>query len=409
MMENQKKETNQTNEIGAETFGLEISRPNVDAIADVPLLNYEKAYNTFSEEDKQRIQNLANSIKLTDHDKVMNYGAGPLLKTFEECQELLKSRRGSYAEQNVIKEVIELSKNITQSSDEFNSLLKEPNVVQKTFMKIFYGNKRSKKLTAQVLTIYDMIANLKDSYSKWLEDLETAMEEIKYVAISDVNSLAILNKYIIAGKIADKRLQEELAEAKQKYEETGIFSLEYKEMQEGYERFNRRMGDLEDGRVMYHLSIAEVMLIGKANKNTQEVINKQSNLILSILSMQLRNALLNEMVKEVVEGHKAVTKLSGEIVKRISKNVGATAEATERMLYQAIIDPNIVKESIESVLKSFEAINNVPKEMEPKLKAAREQNNELIKKLQPIVTSTEAAIAAKKVSTSTATGEELIF
>ena len=106
-MKNQTAESNRTNEIVAEGFGLEISIPKADATAVVPL-NYQKAFASFSEAEKQEVMALSDSIDLTKTDNVMNYGAAPFIDTFQQCGEFLKKERGSSADQAVIKEVIEL-------------------------------------------------------------------------------------------------------------------------------------------------------------------------------------------------------------------------------------------------------------------------------------------------------------
>ncbi|MCI8345979.1 MAG: hypothetical protein HFJ42_08620 [Clostridia bacterium] len=387
-MKNQTAESNRTNEIVAEGFGLEISIPKADATAVVPL-NYQKAFASFPEAEKQEVMALSNSIDLTKIDNVMNYGAAPFINTFQQCREFLKKERGSSADQAVIKEVIELSKKVTEINEEFNTILKEPNTLQKIFLKAFLGNKKSsvQKIKNYATTAYDLIGQLKSSYSSWLETLKDGMEEIGYSAVSDIEAIKLLEKYIIAGKIAESRLKDELEQAETEANETGLISVEYEKIKEGYDIFCRRMGHLEDARIMYRLSLAEVMLVGKSNRNMQEAIKTQEQITSTFIELQIRNAMLNEKVKEVLEGHKAITKLGNELVKEISKNIGRTAEETEELIYASIYDPEAGKEAIENVLKSCEVIKNTETEMLPKLKAAREQNNELIKKLEPIVNS----------------------
>lgn len=387
-MKNQTAESNRTNEIVAEGFGLEISIPKADATAVVPL-NYQKAFASFPEAEKQEVMALSNSIDLTKIDNVMNYGAAPFINTFQQCREFLKKERGSSADQAVIKEVIELSKKVTEINEEFNTILKEPNTLQKIFLKAFLGNKKSsvQKIKNYATTAYDLIGQLKSSYSSWLETLKDGMEEIGYSAVSDIEAIKLLEKYIIAGKIAESRLKDKLEQAETEANETGLISVEYEKIKEGYDIFCRRMGHLEDARIMYRLSLAEVMLVGKSNRNMQEAIKTQEQITSTFIELQIRNAMLNEKVKEVLEGHKAITKLGNELVKEISKNIGRTAEETEELIYASIYDPEAGKEAIENVLKSCEVIKNTETEMLPKLKAAREQNNELIKKLEPIVNS----------------------
>lgn len=410
-MGNQTAESKRINETGAEAFGLEISKPKVDT-TEVLELNYQKAFASFSEEDKQKVIALANSIDLKQIENVMNYGASPFISTFDQCGEFLKKERGSAADQKVIKEVIELSKKAMSSNEDFGIMLKEPNAIQKIFLKAFYKDKKSntQKIKNAAITTYQLLGELKKSYSSWMEILKEAMGEIEYSAITDIDAITLLEKYIIAGKIAEERIKGELDEIEARCQETGVFSIEYEKMKEGYEIFNRRMGNLEDARIMYRLSISEIMLVGRSNRNTQEAINTQAQITITVIAMQLRNALLNEKVKEVLEGHKAITKLGDELIKEISRNIGCTAEQTEIIIYAAICNPNATKEAVENILKSCETIQNTAEEMEPKIKATREQCNMLIEKLNPIVNSAvDSTEALKTKNTHSLIKGELTF
>lgn len=404
-----------SNETQVEGFGLEISVPKADTTDIVPL-NYQKAFASFSEAEKQEVMELSNSIDLTKADNVMNYGAAPFIATFEQCGDFLKKERGSSADQAVIKEVIELSKKVSASNEDFNMILKEPNVLQKIFLKAFFGDKKnvSQKIKNSAITAYDLMGQLKESYNSWLERLKDSMEEIGYSAVSDIEAIKLLEKYIIAGKLAEPRLKSELEQAEAEADETGLISVEYEKLKEGYDIFFRRMGHLEDARIMYRLSVAELTLTGKSNRNMQEAINTQAQLTTAFISLQIRNAMLNEKVKEVVEGHKAITKLGDELIKEISKKIGRTAEETEKLIYASIYNPEAGKEAVENILKSCEIIRNTETEMLPKIEAARQQNNELIKKLDPIVKSVVKSTETLKIenqntSSIKSVGTELKF
>ena len=120
-----------------EEIGVNITVP-VTA-QDVKPLNCEAALARFTAEEKQEIMALADAIDVRKIENVMNYGSAALKATFEQCGKFLKDERGSLADQEVIKQVIELSKKASESYDDFNLVLQEPNLFQRIILKVMSG------------------------------------------------------------------------------------------------------------------------------------------------------------------------------------------------------------------------------------------------------------------------------
>ena len=66
------------------------------------------------------------------------------------------------------------------------------------------------------------------------------------------------------------------------------------------------MSTLEQARVTYILSKVELDIIGQSNINVQQAIKTKNHTILAIMSDQLRNAMLNQDNKEVIDGQQAI-------------------------------------------------------------------------------------------------------
>ena len=93
---------------------------------DVVPLNIDKALASYTEAERKEIMDLANQIDAKKVDNLMNYASNVLLGTFEASGEFLKNEKGSTADQEVIKKVIELSQKAGDSNEDFNLALKEP-------------------------------------------------------------------------------------------------------------------------------------------------------------------------------------------------------------------------------------------------------------------------------------------
>lgn len=379
------------NETRTEAIGIDVSVPEV--ANEVIPLNCQTALASYSDAEQREIIALAGSIDVTKIENVMNYGATPLKMTFDQCGKFLKDERGSQADQEVIAQVIELSKKASESYDDFNLVLEEPNFFQKLFLKMSKSGKNShtQKIQNSAITSYKLLVELKASCDSWLSMLKKAMGEIEYSAMSDVDTIGLLEKYIIAGNIAEERIANELKELQTKHEETGLqqYAYSYEKLKEGYDTFLITMSNLEKSRVMYHLSLGQLSLIKRSNRNVQISIHTQVDNSMALIGQQLRNAVLNAKTREVLEGQKAIARLNDELIKHISQTVGITAEDTEKLVYSGFYNVEAAKEAVTTVINSCNAIKKTATEMLPKMKADMTQLNDLIKQLEPCVASVE--------------------
>jgi len=368
---------------------------------DVVPLNIDKALASYTEAERKEIMDLANQIDAKKVDNLMNYASNVLLGTFEASGEFLKNEKGSTADQEVIKKVIELSQKAGDSNEDFNLALKEPSLFQKFLLKLSKGarKERMEKIQESAVTNYQLLTELKKSCESWIEMLVEAMSEISVSGKNDVEQAILLEKYIIAGKIDEKRIREEISEIQKNAQETGLqkYEQEYAIVKEGYDIFEITMANLEKSRVMYRLSIGQLALIKKSNRNVQIAIRTQVNNSMALMAQQLRNAVLNAKTKEVLEGQKAMTRLNDELIKEISTSIGMTAEDTEKILYTTFYNTDAAKKAVETVINSCNEIQKVAEEMLPKMKAETEEINKLIEQLEPAVTK----IATNKETTAT--------
>lgn len=391
----------------AQNIGLQVDIPVTKA--DVVPINYQQALASYTEQERKEIIELADNIDVRKFENVMSYGAVPLKKTFDQCGSFLKDERGSYADQEVIKKVIELSKKASSSNDDFNLVLREPNLFRKMLLKATSGpkaNSRTEKIQKSAVTNYKLLTELKNSCSKWLEILKESMGDIEDSAMSDVETIDLLEKYIIAGHIASERIAHEIEEVEIQHQKTGLqkYAHDHQVLKEGYEIFQKNMYNLEKSRVMYYLSLGQLSLIKKSNRNVQISIHTQVDHSMALVGQQLRNALLDAKTREVLEGQNAIVKLSDELIKDISQSVGLTAEQTEKALYASFYNTEAAKTAITAVVNSCEAIKKTADEMLPKMKADLSELSGLIKELEPIVgTSIETLKDSKDVAQTGAT------
>lgn len=332
---------------------------------------------------------LAENVDVRKIENVMSYGSNVLTKTFEQCGALLKDERGSEADQRVIQQVIELSNKASKNYEDFNLVLKEPNFFQKLFLALSSNGKKSHKERIQqsAITNYKLLLELKKSCVSWIDMLKDAMGQITNSYITDSDNVDLLEKYLVAGYIAQERIGKEMEGYKAKYDETGlqIDAQAYNELKEGYDIFTIVLNNLEKSRAMYKLSIGQLALVQKSNYNVQITINTQMNNSMTLMGQQLRNAVMNAKNMEVIEGQQAISRLNDELITEISKTIGLTAEESEKLMYTGFYSVESAKQAISTVINSCQAIKATAEEMLPKMKADVVELNNLILDLEPYV------------------------
>lgn len=397
-MTTQNEETRQENAIVENAISTVIPmKPD-----DVVPLNCEAALASFSPEEQQEIIALSQEIDVRMIDNVMHYGDAALKATFDQCGEFLKDERGSLADQEVIEEVVKLAKKASDSYEDFNLVLKEPGFVQRIFQKLSANSKNAQmqKIQENAASNYQLLIELKNSCESWLTMLKDAMARITESAFSDIDSASLLEKYIIAGKLAAERVGNEMQKIGEQYQKTGIqkYVQDYEEIKEGYDVFTLKLANLEKSRVMYCLSLGQLALIRRSNRNVQMSINTQMANSMALMGQQLRNAVLNAKNREVLEGQKVITRLNDEVIKELSKAVGLTASESEKLVYSGFYNVEAAKTAVTAVIDSCQAIKKTAEEMLPKMKADVSQLDELIKQLEPHVDTVKVVTDEASVS-----------
>ena len=293
----------------------------------------------FPEETQQAIIALADSIDVTQIEKIMSYGHIPLLNAFEKCGDLLKGKRGSAADIEVINLVKELSKQAKESYDDYTLELKEPNFFQKFILNIFSKVKGSSdEASVKAVSCYKLLEQLRDSSEEWIKMLENGYAEIMEAALGDKDDAMELEQYIVAGRIAEERIANELVTLQTKYETTGLIEDKdkYETVSEGLDIFRIVLYNLEKSRGTFALSLAQLKHELKTNRNVQIAVRSQRANSMAVAAQQIRNALFDYENRLALEGQKSLTRLNDELMKKVAANVVLTAEESEQILASGV-------------------------------------------------------------------------
>ena len=344
----------------------------------------------YSPEEQQEILNLSQQIDVKDIEKVMSYGQIPLLRSFEQAGKILQAADGSSADQEVIKEVIEISKEANQNYDDFNLVLKEPSVATKLLRKIFHSLKddHEKEVAIKAVSCYKLLDSLSKACDTWINSLKENYTTINASICQDTADREELEKYIVAGRIAQERIRSMVEEAKQQYELSALpmAKQEYENLAQGEEAFEIVLLNLEKSRSAYVISTAQLYLQEKSNRNIQIAVRTQKINSTALASQQLRNAVLNMRNKQASEAQKSLNALNSELLKKISESTVLTAEESEKLLACGVYDVSAALEAAKTVISGCEAIKRAGEERVTQIASQMDSLKALLNEMQPFVT-----------------------
>lgn len=357
-------------------------------------LNYDKALASYTEEERREIIELSDEIDVRKTENLMYYGSEILASNFEQCGKFLKDERGSAADQEVIAQVIALSKKAKESYDDFNLVIKDPTPLQQLFMSIFTNKReaRERKIQQCATTNYKLLIELQKSCETWRNLLNNAMTEITGAIINDKETAVMLEKYIIAGNLATARIEDEISEARKNYETTGLQQHldAYEELKDGYDIFQIALNNLERSRIANQLSVAQLRLIERSNLNVQIAINTQQSNSMDLLGQQLRNGVLNAKTKAVLEGQKAIARLNDELMKEVSNTISMTVKGAEKAKYAGFYNIDAAKAAVKIVIETCDSAQKAAEEMLPEMKRQNEELTKLLEQLEPYADPSKA-------------------
>lgn len=354
---------------------------------------------SFPADVQREIVALSEQINVTEIENVMSYGSIPLLRSFEQAGKILQDEAGSSADQMVIREVIELSKQANDSYEDFNLVLKEPNFLEKLFLKISKSakDKHDADVKYKAITNYKLLEQLMKSCDSWVEMLKDGWTKIHTSAMQDKLSCEELEKYIVAGRIAEQRIAAEVEQARLDYELSGLIAdkEKYDNLKDGYETLQVVLLNLEKSRAAFVISIGQLFLQAKANKNTQIAVRTQRSHSMALASQQLRNAVLNAKTKIAIEGQKSLSALNSELMKKVSENTVLTAEESEKILLNGVYSVEAALEAAKTVIEGCDLIKKAREERAAEIEQELGKLENILTEIAPFVTRLKSENEAK--------------
>lgn len=306
------------------------------------------------------IMNVANQIDPLKLDKIMAYGSLPLIRSFEFAGTILKAIEGTSVDQEVVKQVAELSKQANKNQSELNVAIQEPNFLQRFLMNIFTSMKEKRDHDTKVTAIscYRLLTQLRESCEVWHDMLKDNYDLITQALEDVVTNGVLLEKYIIAGRIAEQRIEGELEQRRLLCEQTGLTDDKamYEAAQEGFDAFKLVLLNLEKSRAAYGINFGQLKLERDTNKKLQLAVMFQKTNSMTTAGQQIVAAVFNAQNRQIQEGQRSITALNDELFQKVSTGAVLTAQETEKLLLNSVYSIEVGLAAAKTVIEGCQAI-----------------------------------------------------
>ena len=339
----------------------------------------------YDEVTQKGIIRIAGEIDVTQPEKIMAFGSIPIKHSFEISGRLLEQAQGSDADQEVAEMVAELSR---QAKDSYNLVIEEPNFLQKLAHKITFGLKsKDKNVRVKAISCFKILEKYIESCDEWIERLQKTHNDILLSVDNYEKDCYELEQYIVAGHIATERIEGEVEVAKQVWEQTGVVTTKrkYDMLSGGLDMFRVVLLNLEKSRAAYGISLGQLSLQLKANRNIQLAIRSQKHNSSALAAQQLTNAYFNAVNKEALEGQKAITQLNDRIMDVVATSSKITAEESERILTNGVYTVEAALKAAQTVIDGCNSIKKIREERVVEISTQIGKLKTLVDELAPYV------------------------
>ena len=205
-----------------------------------------------------------------------------------------------------------------------------------------------------------------------------------------------------------------MEKARKDWEETGIIETKdkYDMLSEGMDTFQVVLLNLEKSRGAYGVSLGQLALQVKANRNIQIAIRTQKHNSSALAAQQLRNAYFDAVNREALDGQKAITQLNNELMKKVAEGSKLTAEESERILVNGVYTVESALIAAQTVIDGCNSIKKIREERVGEISTQMDKLKILVDELAPYVENLKKdadSSAASKPVPGSSTKSGLVF
>lgn len=310
-------------------------------------------YDDLTKQEKAAIEEFNKQIDVFDTTQVLQYGAAAQEKISEFSDSILEDVKTKNAG-----EVGDLLANLVSQIKSFD---KDISTSNKGFLSRLFGS--AKKELNRIVAKYSKIERNIDVIEKGLE--KDKLQMLKDITIFDtmyeknLESFKEISLYIIAGEKKIEELKNEvLPELIKKAKESNdqIDAQKVKDMEDTINRFEKKIYDLKTTRI---ISIQMAPQIRLLQNNEAELVEKIQSSITNTIPLwknQIVLALGISNAKQALEGQKAISKMTNEMLKKNSETLKQGSIEIAEQSEKAIVDVETLQKTNRDIIETLDKV-----------------------------------------------------
>lgn len=328
--------------------------------------------------EEQMVQNFAMKIDVEKTDQILNYGMSA------------QKKMSDFADQ-VLGEVS--TKDLGDTGQLLTSVatsLRKVDLSQPKGIKGFFKKRTSllENVKSQYASIGENVDRIMAELEKRQTILSTDAEMLEQLYQQNLTYFKELNMYIMAGQMALERERKgKLFELRQKAEFTGQVAdaQAFKDFDSKCNRFEKKLVDLELTKTIALQTAPQIRLIQNNDYELIEKINSTKANTIPLWKQQLVISLGIEDSLKAAQVQKCVSDLTNELLKRNAEKLNMASVETAKEAERGIVDIEVLKQTNEMLIKTFDEVSQIQREGRRKREAAtlemKKMEEQLKKKL----------------------------
>lgn len=356
------------------------------------------------------IQALADTIDVTEMDKVNSYAEAPMQKGISDLMTFLEKMKGTEEDKQSVKFIAELSEKVNTEINDIKIIPKEMGFFEKLLARL-KGDPQENVLK-KINSCITLINKLAEHMANEIALVSERQDDAARIIDTNVEVVEKLEQYLIAGYIADERIQSSLDSMGSSGTLMIREQVEMQKTKDGLDLFRINLSNLEKTRYATYLAILQTMGNKSALEKLENNFKSTMRNLLLIFAQQSANTILGYTVKNAIDSHNNITKLNTAMMESNATSLKKNYEDVAKLITAGVADVEKMRKCAEVILDGAKKHNEILSEYVDHLDEHRKEMADALEPVKEFFALTSGASdspTSHKKSTSTQNNSDLKF
>ena len=356
------------------------------------------------------IQALADTIDVTEMDKVNSYAEAPMQKGISDLMTFLEKMKGTEEDKQSVKFIAELSEKVNTEINDIKIIPKEMGFFEKLLARL-KGDPQENVLK-KINSCITLINKLAEHMANEIALVSERQDDAARIIDTNVEVVEKLEQYLVAGYIADERIQSSLDSMGSSGTLMIREQVEMQKTKDGLDLFRINLSNLEKTRYATYLAILQTMGNKSALEKLENNFKSTMRNLLLIFAQQSANTLLGYTVKNAIDSHNNIIKLNTAMMESNATSLKKNYEDVAKLITAGVADVEKMRKCAEVILDGAKKHNEILSEYVDHLDEHRKEMAdalEPVKEFFALTSGISDSPTSHKKSTSTQNNSDLKF